>query len=356
VLDPATLSRRRFLVATAALAAGCAADSDSKQLNLYAWSEYIPQPLLTGFTDKTGIRVNYDTFSSNEELLAKLQAGGGGYDLVIASDYTVEILRAQGRLLKLDRTRLPNFVNLDPAVLNLPYDPGNVYTVPYQWGTVGLAVDTTKVTRPVNRWADLWDPAFRGRVVLLDDEFEVIGMVLQTLGYDKNTGDPGQLVAARAKFASLRPNVRLFDSDSPKTALLSGEAWLGMVWNGEAALARRENPAIRYFCPAEGCGIWHDNWAVPKNAPHPEAALAFIDYALSPEAGVLITQSYPYSNPNRAALARLKRQDPKLWATYTADPATNPPPAFMRAARPVAQKGADTPLWDRIWTEIKGET
>jgi spermidine/putrescine-binding protein len=350
-----------FVLALATLslvACGAPAGSgdNSKELNLYAWSEYIPQKMLDQFTEKTGIRVNYDTFSSNEELLAKLQAGSSGYDVIIASDYTVDILKKQNRLEPLDLAKLPNFANIDGTLKNPPYDPDNRYTVPYQWGTVGLAVDTAKVKKPITRWEDLWDPAFKGRVVLLDDEFEVLGMALQTLGFDKNTKDSAQLAKARAKLTQLRPNIKLFDSDSPKTALLSGEVWLGQVWNGEAALAQRENPAIRYLCPAEGCGIWHDNWAIPKGAPHKEAALAFIDYTMSPEAGILITQAFPYSNPNRAALELLKKADPKLYSTYMASPATNPGPAFLKAAQPVEDKAENTPLWDRTWTEVKSGT
>ncbi|AGY57376.1 polyamine ABC transporter substrate-binding protein [Gloeobacter kilaueensis] len=347
-----------LLLLVVALLTACGSTSGSpaqKQLNLYAWSEYIPPKMLDEFTSKTGIKVNYDTFSSNEELLAKLQAGGKGYDLIIVSDYTVDILKKQQQLEALDPARLPNFKNIDSSFKNPPYDPGNRFTVPYQWGTVGLAVNTRKLQRPITRWADLWDPAFKGKVVLLDDEYEVLGMALQSLGYDKNTKDPSQLRAAQAKLLRLRPNIKLFDSDSPKTALLSGEAWLGMVWNGEAALAQREDPAIRYLCPQEGCGIWHDNWAIPKGASHKEAALAFINFSLSPEAGILITQAYPYSNPNRSALELLRRTEPKLYSAYMASPATNPDPAFLKRAQPVEDKGSETPLWDRTWTEVKGE-
>ncbi len=345
---------KHSVLAAALLLVACTGSTGPKQqLNLYAWTEYIPQAMLDNFSKKYGIQVNYDTFSSNEELLARLQAGAAGYDLIIASDYTVVILKNQNRLEPLSLAALPNFANIDKPFKNLYYDPGNRFTVPYQWGTVGLAIDTRKVTRPVARWADLWDPAFKNRVVLPDDEFEVLGMALQTLGYDKNSTNPAELAAARVKLAALKPNIKLFDSDSPKTALLSGEVWLGQVWNGEAALAHRENSAIRYICPQEGCGLWYDNWAIPRGAKNKETALNFINYALSPEASVLITRTFPYSNPNRAALALLKKQDPAAYRAYSDDPATNPPAAFIKAARPVLDKGTAAPLWDRTWTEVK---
>jgi spermidine/putrescine-binding protein len=325
-----------------------------KVLNLYAWSEYIPQGLLDGFTQKTGIKVNYDTYSSNEELLAKLQAGASGYDVIIPSDYTVSIMVNQGLLEPLDMAGIPNFKNLDPGKTNLEYDPGNKYTVPYQWGTSCLVVDTGKVTRPITKWADLWDPEFKDKVVLLDDEREVLGMVLSVLGYDKNSTDPAQLDAAKQKFIELKPNVKLFDSDSPKTALLAGDVWLGQTWNGEAALAHQENPDIAYIIPEEGCTVWYDNLAIPKGAPHKSAATAFINYVLDPQASILITQEFPYSNPNKAALDLMKTQDPEMYNSYMGFSATNPSAEDTQRLHMIKDVGDATALWDRVWTEVKG--
>jgi spermidine/putrescine-binding protein len=333
---------------------GGAQPTKSTELNLYAWSEYIPQALLDGFTKDTGIKVNYDTYSSNEELMAKLQAGASGYDVIIPSDYTVVILAKQNLLDKLDMAQLPNFKNIDDRFKNLEYDPGNEYTVPYQWGTTCLVVDTSKVSRPITKWADLWDPEFSQRVVLLDDEREVLGMVLMTLGYDRNSVDPGQLDQAKAKLLELMPNVRLFDSDSPKTALLAGEVWLGQTWNGEAAIAHGENSNIDYIFPEEGCGIWYDNLAIPKGAPHKDAAHAFINYVMDPQQSILITQEFPYSNPNKAALDLLKTQDPTMYEAYMSSAATNPTAEDLAKTYLVKDVGDATPMWDRIWTEVKG--
>lgn len=326
----------------------------STEVNLYAWSEYIPQALLDDFTKKTGITVNYDAYSSNEELLAKLQAGASGYDVIIPSDYTVSIMINQNLLEPLDMAGLPNFKNIGDEFKNLEYDPGNKYTVPYQWGTSCLVVDTSKVTRPITKWADLWDPEFKGKVVLLDDEREVLGMVLSVLGYDKNSTNEAQLEEAKAKFSELMPNVKLFDSDSPKTALLAGEVWLGQTWNGEAALAHGENENIAYIFPEEGCTVWYDNLAIPKGAPHKDAALQLINYILDPEASILITKEFPYSNPNTAALELMKTQDPDTYNAYMNFPATNPSPEDMKKLTLIKDVGDATALWDRVWTEVKG--
>jgi spermidine/putrescine-binding protein len=226
--------------------------------------------------------------------------------------------------------------------------------VPYQWGTSCLVVDTGKVTRPITKWADLWDPEFKDKVVLLDDEREVLGMVLSVLGYDKNSTDPAQLDAAKQKFIELKPNVKLFDSDSPKTALLAGDVWLGQTWNGEAALAHQENPDIAYIIPEEGCTVWYDNLAIPKGAPHKSAATAFINYVLDPQASILITQEFPYSNPNKAALDLMKTQDPEMYNSYMGFSATNPSAEDTQRLHMIKDVGDATALWDRVWTEVKG--
>ncbi|MBI4731679.1 MAG: spermidine/putrescine ABC transporter substrate-binding protein [Chloroflexi bacterium] len=345
------------VVALSILLAACGGGSSTsgdKVLNLYAWSEYVPQQLLDDFTEQTGIKVNYDTYSSNEELLAKLQAGASGYDVIIPSDYTVSIMTALGLLEPLDMTQIPNFANVADYVKGLGYDPQNEYTVPWQWGTSCLVVDTSKVTTPITKWADLWNPEFQGKVVLLDDEREVLGMVLTVLGYDKNSTDEQQLEEAKQKLLELMPNVKLFDSDSPKTALLSGEVWLGQTWNGEAALAHAENPAIDYIIPEEGCTIWYDNMAVPTGAPHFAAAMQFINFVLDPQESILITLEFPYSSSNSAALELLQTENPEAYDAYMNFAATNPLAEDMSRLKMIQDIGDATALWDRIWTEVKG--
>jgi len=177
---------------------------------------------------------------------------------------------------------------------------------------------------------------------------------LVTLGYERNSTDPAQLEEAKAKMLELMPNVKLFDSDSPKTALLSGEVWLGQTWNGEAAIAHGENPAIQYIFPEEGCGVWYDNLAIPKDPPHPDAAHAFLDFVLKPESSLLITQEFPYSNPNKAALDLMKTSDPEAYEAYMGFSATNPSDAELARTSFVKDVGEATTLWDRIWTEVKG--
>jgi spermidine/putrescine-binding protein len=327
----------------------------SKELNLYGWSDYVPQQLLDDFTAKYGIKVNYDTYSSNEEMLAKIQAGASGYDLVIPSDYTVTIMVRQNMLEPIDLTQIPNFKNLDSRFTNKEYDPGNKYSVPYQWGTTALAYDKTKVPIQPTKWADLWDPQFKGKLVMLDDEREVTGMALQVLGFDKNSTDPTQLDQAKQKLVALKPNIVLFNSDDPETSLITGEAVAGLVYNGNAALAKAENPNIEYICPQEGCGLWFDNLAIPTGAPHADAAMAFMNFLLEPQESTLITKEFPYSNPNGAALDYLKTSDPTTYETYMGFSATNPPATFLANATMIKDVGNATSLYDQLWTDFKGQ-
>jgi spermidine/putrescine-binding protein len=322
-------------------------------LNQFAWSEYIPQAVLDGFTEETGIQVNYDAYSSNEEMYAKISAGASGYDMIQPSDYWVGVMARQGLLEELDLSQIPNIANVDPSLPYDLYDPGHKYTVPYQWGSASLAVNTDAVTEPIDSYSDLTDPAFAGRLVLLDDERQVIGMALLALGYSPNTTDEAELEQAKQWLLDLVPNIRLFDSDTPSTALLTGEADLGLIWNGEGSIAHQENPAMTYLYPQEGTVFWYDNLAIVKGAEHVEAAHAFMDYILRPEVSLLITAEFPYSNPNAAALAQMQADDPQAYQAYMEFPATNPPAEALANAYVLEDVGEATALYDTIWTELK---
>jgi spermidine/putrescine-binding protein len=336
-------------------ACGAGAQQTSKVLNLYAWSDYIPQQLLDDFSAKYGIKVNYDTYSSNEEMLAKLQAGASGYDLVIPSDYTVAIMVKQDMLEPLDMSKITNFGNVDTRYTNQYYDPGNKYSIPYQWGTTALVYNKTKVPSEPKSWADLWDPQYKGRLVVLDDEREVIGMALQMLGYDKNSIDAAELTKAKEKLVELKPNILLFNSDDPESSLITGETWAGLVFNGNASLAYQSDPNIVYICPTEGCGLWLDNLAIPKGAPHADAAMLFMNFVLDPKESTLITKEFPYSNPNKAALDYLKTNDSAAYDAYMAFAGTNPSEDFLKGAKEVKDVGSATTLYDQLWTDFKGE-
>jgi spermidine/putrescine-binding protein len=326
----------------------------SEELNIFVWTEYIPPDMVECFELVYGITVNRDEYSSNEEMYAKLSAGGTSYDLVQPTDYIVSLMIRQDLLQPLDHAKLPALENFDTNYLDFEFDPGNQYTIPYQAGTDAIVVNTDAVENVPESWQDLWKPEYAGRMIFLDDSRAVIGTVLLTLGYDVNTTDPAQLDEAKAKLAELVPAVKAFDSDSPKTALIAGDVDLGMTWTGEAFLAQQENPAIQYVYPTEGAILWQDNWAMTKEAPHADAAYAWLNYTMQGDIFWMMLRDFPYTNPNAAALAFAKDNQADIYNAYIASPITNTPAEAIQNGHRIDDVGEALPLYDQIWTEVKG--
>ncbi|MFN8454011.1 MAG: spermidine/putrescine ABC transporter substrate-binding protein [Anaerolineae bacterium] len=325
----------------------------STEVNIFVWTEYIPQDLIECFQEVYGITVNRDEYSTNEEMYAKVSKGGVNYDLVQPTDYIVSLMIRQNLFQKLDKSKLPNFKNLDPTYLNLSFDPNNQYTLPYQAGTDAIVVNTDKIKNSPQAWADLWKPEYDG-LVMLDDSRAVIGFTLLSLGYDINTKDPKQLEEAKQKLSELVPKVKLFDSDSPKTALIAGDVNLGMTWTGEAFLAQKEKPAIQYIYPTEGALVWQDNYAILAGAPHLDAAYAWLNYSMQGDTFWLMLRDFPYTNPNKATLDYAKANQADIFNAYFNSTITNTPAEEIKKGHRVDDVGDTTPLYDKIWTEVKG--
>jgi spermidine/putrescine transport system substrate-binding protein len=288
------------LLALAAVLATFARAAD-KELNLYAWSEYIPQSVLDGFTKETGIKVNYETFASGEEMLAKLLAGGTRYDLIQPPDYIAEALIKNKLLVPLDYKKLPNFKNILPEFTKMPHDPEQKFTIPYMAGTVGIVVNTEKIKEPVKGYKDMFSGKYKDRIVVLDDGRELVVAALYTLGIGLNDITPANLEKARPILAGWFKQIKLYDSDSPKTALLNGDVDIGLVWGGEGAILWNENKKFQYLLPAEGAHLFVDILAIPKRAKNVDAAHKFLDYILRPEVSAEISGEFPYTNPNGEA-------------------------------------------------------
>ncbi len=335
--------RRAFWIWTFVLVLATAHAAD-RELTLFAWSEYVPQAVLDGFTAETGIAVHYETFSSGEEMLAKLLAGGARYDLVQPPEYIAEALIQNGLLRRLDFAQLPHFKNILPQYLHLPFDPGQAYTVPYMAGAPGIVVNTEKVPEPVRGYKDLFSPWHHGRIVVIDDGRELVTAALYTLGHGTNDLTPATLAEARPVLAEWFQQIKIFDSDSPKTALLNGDADLGFVWCGEAALLLNQNKKFKFVLPVEGMHAGVDVLAVPKNARHPEAAHRLIDYILRPEVSRLISDAFPYTNPNGAARALLR---PEQLANPASYPKVDRP---LDTFRHIGRMGAEI---DELVTDLK---
>ncbi|MGE5374919.1 MAG: spermidine/putrescine ABC transporter substrate-binding protein [Bacteroidota bacterium] len=329
-------------------------DFKSKEINIFTWTEYIPADMLECFGLVYDVKVNTDYFSSNEELNAKMSIGkdSNQYDVIHPSDYMIKVLVREGILQTLDQNKLPNMKNLDPELLKA-YGDTTSYIVPYQMGTQAIVYNSKTVPNPPTSWADLWNPEYKGRMVAVDDSRVLIGAALLTLGYDINTKDPEQLQQAKEKLLELMPNIKVFDSDSPKTSLIAGDVDLGIVWNGEAFLAQRENPDFQYVFPKEGSIIFYDGMGIPKNAPHADAAYAWLNYQLQGDINWLTLVDYPYTNPNRAALDFAKQNHPDVYEAYINSSITNTPAQYFLQGKNVEDVGEALPLYDEIWTEVK---
>jgi len=326
----------------------------STEVNIFVWTEYIPVEMIECFELVYGVKVNRDEYSSNEEMYAKVSAGGSNYDLVQPTDYIVALMARQNLLQELDHAKLPALKNFDANYLDFEFDPGNKYTIPYQAGTDAIVVNTDVVKNIPASWEDLWKPEYAGNMVFLDDSRATIGLTLLTLGYDVNTTDPAQLDEAKAKLALLVPGIKLFDSDSPKTALIAGDVDLGMTWTAEALLAQKENPAIQYIYPTEGAILWQDNWAMLKDAPHADAAYALLNYTMQGNIFWMMLRDFPYTNPNQAALDYAKANETALYDAYIASPITNVPADAIKNGHRIADVGEATARYDDIWVEVKG--
>ncbi len=317
-------------------------------LRVCNWTNYLPDSVLADFTRDTGIRVDYATYEGNEELLDRMRApGGSGCDVVVPSSYAVQQLRNDGLLAKLDKGRLGNLKNLDPDLMGKPFDPGNDYSIPYLWGGTGILVDTSRADpRLATSWADLWRPQFKGLLLLPDDPREVFGIALRTLGRSVNEKDPAVLGQAAGKLAALMPGVRAVDSANPKALVLSGQAAVAAMWNGEAYQAQLENPLLEFVWPKEGGIMWMDCLAVPKAAARPGEAHVFMDYLLRPEVAARISLELGYATPSRAAFVRLPQALQYNWVAY-------PPRDVVRRSEFQEFVGPAAALYEKHWSDLR---
>ncbi len=271
----------------------------SKEVHVYNWSEYLPEEVLTQFEEETGIKVIYTVYDSNEAMYAKVKLlDGKGYDVIVPSTYYITKMADEGLLHKIDRNLITNFDQFTQELLFQPFDKNNDYSIPYMWGTTGMAVNTDYIDpSKVKSWADLWNPEFKGQLMLQNDVREVFHAALRKLGYSGNTRDEAEIKAAYDELVKLMPSVRLFNSDSPKIPYLNEEVYVGMMWNGEGFRANNENPKIQYVYPTEGVAAWMDSFAIPANAQNVENAHKFIDFMSRPDVSAQVSNFTGYSSP-----------------------------------------------------------
>ena len=322
------------------------------EIFLYTWVEYIDPAIYDQFQEECGVTVTETNFDSNETLLATLQAGGADYDIIVPSDYMVQILVEEGMLMELDWDVITNIEHMDPLNVNQYFDPEQKYTVPYFWGTSGFAADTNVVTDVVPSWSMMFDPEspYCGQISMLDDERETIGAALMYLGYSINDTDPAHLEEAKNLLIEQAKCVKAYDSQTNDDLIISGETVLGHMWTGDAILAGLPDyggrEGIEYVIPEEGTTIWQDNMAIPVGAPNAYTAMVFMNYVHDPEIAAQNAEYVGYGTPNAAAKEFM---DPDILA----DEGIYPPEAVESHLQWIEDVGEALELYDRIWTEFK---
>jgi putrescine transport system substrate-binding protein len=364
-----------LLGSAAATLAGCGGVSENaadRQLapeepvvNVYNWADYIGQTTLADFERKTGIRVNYDTYDSNEILETKLLTGRTGYDIAVPSLTNLGRLARAGAFQKLDKSQLPNLANMDPWVQrNMAVsDPGNDFAVNYMWGTVGIGyvpklVERALGTPVIDSWSAVFDPAVAAKlascgIVLLDAPEDVFDSALVYLGRDPNSETAEDLAAAESLLQGIRPHLRYIDAYRHVDDLASGEICVALSWNGQVIQARERGASaakpveVAYANPKEGSTLWFDAIGIPADAPHPDNAHAFLNFLMEPEVIAAISQQIRYANGNAAARAFMDED-------LKGDPSVYPPPETLRSLHPIkATTQAYSRELNRAWTRVK---
>ena len=324
----------------------------AEEIFLYTWVEYMDPEILTQFEEECGVKVTETNFDSNETLLATIQAGGADYDIVVPSDYMVQIMVEEGMLMELDWDVITNIEHMEPLNVNQYFDPDQKYTVPYFWGTSGFAVDTNVVTEYESSWKTMFEPSDEtcGKISMLDDERETIGAALMYLGYSINDTDPAHLEEAKNLLIEQSKCVKAYDSQTNDDLIISGETVLAHIWTGDAILAGLPDyggrEGIVYVIPEEGCTIWQDNMAIPVNAPNAYTAMIFMNYLQYPEIAAQNAEYVGYGTPNAAAKEFI---DPAIME----DTSIYPPPEIEARLQWIEDVGDALELYDRIWTEFK---
>ncbi len=359
------LARTALLTAAAALLVVTSAAAEDKVVNVYNWSDYVDDTVLTDFTNETGIKVVYDVYDNNDILETKLMAGNSGYDVVVPTNPNLAREIKAGTLQKLDKSKLPNIKHMWPLIMQrlAAYDPGNQYAVDYMWGTTGLGYNEDKVKAlipdaPLDSWALLFDPKYASKLAdcgihVLDSTDDVFPSALAYLGLNPDTRDKADLDKAAALIKSVRPYIQKFHSSEYINALANGDICLALGYSGDVfqaagrASEAKNGVSVGYIIPKEGALMWFDSLAIPKDAPHPDAAHAFINYMMRPDVAAKNSNYVYYANGNLDSQAQLNEDvigDPAIYPNKdTLDRLFITTPPDVKTQRIIT----------RLWTSLK---
>jgi spermidine/putrescine transport system substrate-binding protein len=319
-----------------------------QSLHVYNWTTYVAEDTISNFEKACGVTVVYDTYESNEAMIARLRQGNPGYDIVVPTDYAISQMIGLDLLEPLDMTKIPNFANVSPQLQDPPYDPGNKYSVPYQWGTVGIGYNTDKVGHEVTSWNDLFD--YTGNVAWLDDQRAMLAIALNLLSLDPNTASADDIGKARDFLIAHGSNVKSIAADDGQAQLERGDVDMTIEYSGDIfqVMADCNCTNIQYVIPSEGTNLWVDNLAIPKDAPNAPLANVFIDYILHPQVGADISNYTAYGSPNQAAI-----DDGLIDPTYASNPSIYPTKEVMDRLYFIADVPEAGTAYQDAWDEVK---
>ncbi len=325
---------------------GC--KNNEKTINIYNWGDYIEPTVIKDFEKEYGIKVNYSTFATNEDMYVKLKSGGSNYDIVFPSDYMIERLIREDMLCKLDKSNIPNLKYIDERFINLSFDPRGEYSVPYMWGTVGIVYNEKMVKKKVDSWDILWDKKYKDNIIMLDSQRDTIAVALKKLGYSMNSRDVKELEEAKEELIKQKPLVYTYVVDEVKDLMVAEEAALAVVWSGDATAIIRENSNLKYVIPKEGSNIWFDNIVIPKTSKNKKEAELFINFLCRPDIAVRNTDYIGYSTANKEAIKDLPEDIQNSKVAYPRDKEIKKCEIFKDPLDFISQ-------YDAIWTEIKAQ-
>ncbi|NLZ47621.1 MAG: spermidine/putrescine ABC transporter substrate-binding protein [Clostridiales bacterium] len=301
------LSLAVTLIVSASIFTGCGSDKDKVTINVFNWGEYIDESILKDFEKETGIKVNYMTYATNEEMYEMVKSETTAYDLIVPSDYMLERMIKEDLVQEINFDNIPNYKNIDDTYKNMSYDPENKYSIPYLWGTIGIIYDKTKITDNIDSWDDLWNSKYKNDIFMSDDMRNSIGVSLKRLGYSLNSTSQEEIDKATEELVKQRNELNaVYIGDQVKDSLLSGERNIAAIYSGDAAVLKQQEPdRFEYVIPKEGTNLWFDVFAIPKNAQHKAEAEKFLNYLLDAEVNKKNVDYIGYATPNKATLELL---------------------------------------------------
>ena len=336
-------------ILSSSMMVGCRKETDStKVLNIYNVGDYIDESLIKKFETETGIKVLYETYDTNETMYQKVKSGSTNYDLVFPSDYMVEKMKNEGLLQKIDFSNIPNMKYISKDFLNPVYDESNEYSVPYMWGTLGILYNKRMVKDTVDSWDILWNPKYKGNIMMFDSVRDTMAVGLKKLGYSINSTDRKQINEAKNVLMKQKDLVLAYVNDEGKDRLLGDEVAMGMIYSGDAVNLMAQNPNLDYVIPKEGTNKWVDAMCIPKTAQNKKEAELFINFLLDPENAKINTEYIGYSTPNKGAIELLDK-------SITENPVAYPSEKVLEKCETFRDLGVKIKLYDRAWIELKSE-